>query len=355
MKLLVPFLILVIAAVIVVPQALYTVDETQYVVVTRFGEIQNIVRTPGLKVKAPFVDTANVLDKRILRIDVTPTSMPDQDNQFLEVDAYVRYRIEDPRKFIERLRSETNANATIQQIVIAALRDEVGRSTQPEIIGGRLIGIEEDRTTVEPLLNDQGIPTRAAIVARALSTANQVVKSAENDFGVDIVDIRIKRADFPGATEDNIFTRMRTERSVQAQRLRAEGEELYRQRIADVDRQVEIISAQADETANRLRGEGEGEAIRILAEALEQDPEFFAFRRSLAAYRAVLGGQTTLVLPADSDLFRYLQSSTGAGFSDSSDLDELGELFSLFGALAATDGEFSDESAADVPGDADGS
>ena len=350
MKLLVPFLILIIAAVIVVPQALYTVDETQYVVVTRFGEIQTIVRTPGLKVKAPFVDTANVLDKRILRIDVTPTSMPDQDNQFLEVDAYVRYRIEDPRKFIERLRSESNADSRIQQIVIAALRDEVGRSTQPEIIGGRLLGIEEDRTTVEPLLNDQGVPTRAAIVARALSTANEQVKSPENDFGVDIVDIRIKRADFPGATEDNIFTRMRTERSVQAQRLRAEGEELYRQRIADVDRQVEIISAQADEAANRLRGEGEGEAIRILAEALEQDPEFFAFRRSLAAYRTVLGGQTTLVLPANSDLFRYLQSASGASSSDGEDF--LGDIFGLVGALAES-GMMSEGS--EPSGDTDGS
>ena len=339
MKLLVPLLVLIIAAVIVVPQALYTVDETQFVVVTRFGEIQTVVRSPGLKVKAPFVDTANVLDKRILRIDVTPTSMPDQDNQFLEVDAYVRYRISDPRQFIERLRTESGANATIQQIVIAALRDEIGRSTQPQIIGGRLTGIEEDRTVVEPLVNDQGVPTRAAIVARALVTANEVVKS--ENFGVDIVDIRIKRADFPDATQENIFTRMRTERSVQSQALRAEGEELYRERIADVDRQVEIIAAQADETADRLRGEGEGEAISILAEALEQDPEFFAFRRSLEAYRTVLGAQTTLVLPADSDLFRYLQSSTGEG--SSGDEDSLEGLFGLFGSLleagAAMDGD----------------
>jgi membrane protease subunit HflC len=336
MKLLVPLLVLIIAAVIVVPQALYTVDETQFVVVTRFGEIQTVVRSPGLKVKAPFVDTANVLDKRILRIDVTPTSMPDQDNQFLEVDAYVRYRIADPRQFIERLRTESGANATIQQIVIAALRDEIGRSTQPQIIGGRLTGIEEDRTVVEPLVNEQGIPTRAAIVARALITANEVVKS--ENFGVDIVDIRIKRADFPDATQENIFTRMRTERSVQSQALRAEGEELYRERIANVDRQVEIIAAQADETADQLRGEGEGEAISILAEALEQDPEFFAFRRSLEAYRTVLGAQTTLVLPANSDLFRYLQSSTGT--ASGGDADGLGDLLGLVGSLFG-EGEFS--------------
>ena len=131
---------------------------------------------------------------------------------------------------------------------------------------------------------------------------------------------------------------------MQSQALRAEGEELYRERIADVDRQVEIIAAQADEAADRLRGEGEGEAIRILAEALEQDPEFFAFRRSLEAYRTVLGAQTTLVLPADSSLFRYLQSADGDTSSDGTDALE-----GLFGLI----GSFMEGAGAD--GDTDGS
>ena len=311
MKILIPFIVLIVAAIIVVPQALYTVDETESVVVTRFGEIRQIETVPGLKFKVPFVDVKNVLNDRVLRVDVTPTSMPDRDNQFLQMDAYVRYRIIDPRKFVEKLINEVNAEATIQQIVIAALRDEVGRSTQPEIIGGRLLGIEEDRTVVEPLLNADGVPTRAAIVGRALATADATVKSPENDFGVEIVDVRIKRADFPQATEENIFTRMRTERSVQAQKLRAEGEEIFRTRTADVDRQVEIISARADEASDRLRGEGEGEAISILAEALGADADFFAFRRSLEAYAVFLNGRTTLVLPADSPLFQFLQDPNG--------------------------------------------
>ena len=311
MKILIPFIVLIVATIIVVPQALYTVDETEFVVVTRFGEIRQIETVPGLKFKVPFVDVKNVLNDRVLRVDVTPTSMPDRDNQFLQMDAYVRYRIIDPRKFVEKLINEVNAEATIQQIVIAALRDEVGRSTQPEIIGGRLLGIEEDRTVVEPLLNADGVPTRAAIVGRALATADATVKSPENDFGVEIVDVRIKRADFPQATEENIFTRMRTERSVQAQKLRAEGEEIFRTRTANVDRQVEIISAGADEASDRLRGEGEGEAISILAEALGADADFFAFRRSLEAYAVFLNGRTTLVLPADSPLFQFLQDPNG--------------------------------------------
>ena len=199
MKLLVPFLILVIAAVIVVPQALYTVDETQYVVVTRFGEIQNIVRTPGLKVKAPFVDTANVLDKRILRIDVTPTSMPDQDNQFLEVDAYVPLPDRGPAASSSSacaVRATPPPRSSRSSSRRSATRWDAARSRRSSADGSSV-----SRRTAPPssrLLNDQGVATRAAIVARALTTANEVVKSPENDFGVDIVDIRIKRARLPG-------------------------------------------------------------------------------------------------------------------------------------------------------------
>ena len=308
MRTLIIVLALVIIAAVLGPQVLYTVDQTQYVVITRFGEITDVKISPGLKVKVPFIDTVNVLDKRVLRIDVTPTSMPDVDNQFLRMDAYVRYRIQDPRKFLEKLRDELTAESRIGAIVIAALRDEVGRSTQPEIIGGELLGIDEDRTVVRPLENENGVATRAVIVEAARVAADNTVKAPENDFGIEIVDVRIKRADFPQATEENIFTRMRTERSVQAQKLRAEGEEQFRTLVANVDRQVEIVAAEADQTADQLRGEGEGEAIRVLAGALEQDPDLFGFLRSLEAYEVFLKDNTTVVLPTNSDLFKFLQS-----------------------------------------------
>lgn len=312
MKLITGFFIAVIVfGVIGVLLSAYKVDETQHVVITRFGEIREVHSTPGLKFRAPFVDQVNVLDKRILRIDVPPTSMPDVDNQFLQMDAYVRYRILDPQKFLEKLRSEITAESRIGSIVIAALRDEIGRSTQPQIIGGELLGIEEDRTVVQPLTVDgssDGTPTRVAIVEAARASADETVKAQENDFGIEIVDLRIKRADFPQATEENIFNRMRTERAVQAGKLRAEGEEDFRTRVADVDRLVEIISAEADQKADQLRGEGEGQAIAILADALEEDEDLFSFLRSLEAYKVFLGQNTTVVLPSDSHLFRFLQS-----------------------------------------------
>ena len=313
MKLLIPLIVLIVGAVVVVPQALYTVDETQFIVVTRFGEIRSVEDKPGLHTKVPFVDIANVLDNRVLRIDVTPTSMPDVDNQFLTVDAYVRYQITNPRLFVENLRTQVNADGRIGDLVISALRGQIGRATQPDIIGGDLLGLNEDGlANVEPRLVD-GIATREAMVTAALDAANANAAEQGNDFGVRIVDVRIKRADFPEATEETIFTRMRTERSVQAQKLRAEGEEDFRTLTADVDRQVEIIAAEADESSDRLRGEGEGEAIRILAEALEADADLFAFRRSLEAYAVFLNSNTTLVLPANSPLFQFLQDPNGSG------------------------------------------
>ena len=135
-------------------------------------------------------------------------------------------------------------------------------------------------------------------------------------FGIDVVDVRIKRADFPASIVESVYTRMRSERQVQAERLRAEGEEQFLTKTADVDRQVENVSATADETASSLRGEGEAEAIRILAEALEADADLFAFRRSLQAYQTILGANSTLVLSANSPLFQFLQTpnvASGAG------------------------------------------
>ena len=149
-------------------QALYTVDQTQFVVVARLGEIIEVHRSPGLNLKVPFIDTVYRLDNRVLSIDVPPTSMPDVDGQFLLIDADVRYQITDPRKFIERLRDEMTASSRIRQIVIAELRNEVGLSTQAEIIGERLSGIEE--------------------AARANAAAR--VNAPENDFGIKIVEVR---------------------------------------------------------------------------------------------------------------------------------------------------------------------
>ena len=138
MRILAPLVVLIVAIAIVGPQTFYTVDETQYVVITRFGEVQRVIQSPGLNVKAPFIDQVNVIDSRILRVDVPPSSMPDVENQFLDIDAYARYRIIDPRSFREVLLNEINAASRISNIVVAELRAEIGQRNRTEIIGGRL-------------------------------------------------------------------------------------------------------------------------------------------------------------------------------------------------------------------------
>ena len=282
----------------------YAVDETEFVVITQFGEVKRSETTPGLKFKAP-IETVVRFDKRLLRIDVPAASMPDRDSQFLEIDAYVRYRIENPRLFLENLRDESTAGLRIGNLAISAIRDEVGTRDRRDVIGGEPVTLGDGTIIVDPRKTEEGIPTREAMLQKVLTDLRKRVDA--NQFGVTITDVRIKRADFPSAAENSVFDRMRSERDVQAQRLRAEGEEEYLTITADVNRQVRIISANAERDANILRGEGEAQAILILAEALDQNREFFAFRRSLEAYGAFLQEDTTLVLSSDNDLFRYLE------------------------------------------------
>lgn len=307
-NLLIPLLVLVLLVALVGSQALYTVDVTQYAVITRFGEVQRVNTTPGLAVKTPFIDTVVRFDNRLLHIDVPAASMPDKESQFLEIDAFVRYRITDPRKFLEKLRNEFTADSRIGNIATSEIRAEIGVRVREEIIGGRPIAQPDGTITVEPRTTEAGIATREAMMTLVRQRTNRTVNSPENDYGVEIVDVRLGGAEFPSAIEASVFQRMRTEREVQAQRLRAEGEQQYLTITASVDRRVTVIKAEADRDAQTTRGVGEAEAIRLLAEALEQDPEFYAFRRSLEAYQKFLAKGTTVVLSAESDLFRFLQS-----------------------------------------------
>lgn len=299
-------LVVVIALAIVGPQAFFTVDETQFALVTRFGDIRQVHTSPGLKAKVPFVDSVTVLDNRLLRTDVPPATIPDREQQFLVVDAYTRWRITNARRFREALLNERNADSRISAIVRAELREEIGKRTRPEIIGAVSSIGPEGLPVVDPVTTEEGVPIREALTQLVRDRADERVRSA--DLGIEIVDVRMKRADFPEATEASVFNRMRTEREVQAKKLRAEGEEEFREIKAEVDRAVAVIRAEANEQSARLRGEGQAEAIRILAEALEKDPELFEFLRTLESYQKVLNDRSTLVLSPDSELFKFLQS-----------------------------------------------
>ena len=302
--------VIVILALIVISQTLYVVQETEQVVVTRFGDVKSVHTSPGLYVKAPFVDTITSYDRRLLRIDAPPSQFLDRDINILEIDVYGRYLITDPRAFLQTLTTEDNARSILAQRINSSLRAEVAERSREEIIGG---DVELDESG-EPVTDDEGNSRVQATNSRTelLNDVKDAVQAnlaaEEPSFGVEMIDIRVKRADFPQEVAGRIFERMRSDREKISRRLRAEGEEEARTRRAAADREVEVILAAADRDSNRLRGDGEAQAISILAESLNKDPEFFSFRRSLEAYKEFLNQQTTVILSSESDIFKFLQS-----------------------------------------------
>ena len=300
--------VLVVLGLIVLRQSLYIVDETEQVIILRFNEVINTHQAPGLFVKAPFVDTVVTFDKRILRIDAPAASMPDKEKQNLRIDSYARYRIVDPVQFRKTLQTEINASSRLGDIVTSTLRDRVALRDRCEIIGSEPI-IDELGNPVE---DEEGLPlfegrdTRNQILAEVLAGVRSLTQ--DQDFGIEIIDVRIKRADFPESVTPSIFTRMRAERNRIATRFRAEGEEEDLKIRAVANRNREVILAEAEQRSNEIRGEGEAEAIKILAEALNRDPDFFAFRRSLEAYQRFLGDQDKIILSSEEDLFKFLSA-----------------------------------------------
>jgi len=303
--------VVIILAIITLTTGLYVVDETEQVVVTRFGDVRSVRTEPGLYAKAPFgVDSVTNYDKRLLRIDAPPDRFLDEDINILEIDVYGRFRINNPRQFLQTLTTEDNARRILAQRINSALRAVVANRTREEIIGGD-VELDEDG---EPVTDDednsrvQPTNSRTELLVEVLGRVQTDLAQEDPPFGVEMVDIRIKRADFPVEVAGRIFERMRSDREKISRRLRAEGEEEARTKRAAADREVEVILATADRDAARLRGDGEAQAISILAESLNKDPDFFSFRRSLEAYKTFLNQRTTVILSSEADIFKFLQS-----------------------------------------------
>ena len=284
MKILAGLIVLfAVLALIIGPQLFYVVDEGQVAILTRFGEVKATIINPGLNVKTPFVETVTYYQKRLLIFDAPAESMLTKDKKRLIIDVYARGKIIDPKLFRETVFTEARASSRAVDIISSELRVEIAKDDQIEIIA----------------VNREEIMNRV----------RDAVSPKVRQFGIEVIDLRIKRADFPDTIADSVYSRMQAERKRIADRERAQGAERDAEVRADVDRQTAIIRAEAERDAQITRGEGEAESIRIFAEALQQDPEFYAFQRSLQAYRVFLtGNNTTLVLPADSELFQFLQS-----------------------------------------------
>jgi len=266
--------------------ALFTVEQTQQAIVMQFGDPKRVIREAGLHVKVPFVQDAVYYDKRVLDLDPPTEEVILADRKRIMVDAFARYKIVDPLRFFQAVRTEAIFRDRVGKILNSGVRNALARYPLVDVLSEK----------------------REEIMA---SITSIMTEDAQN-FGIEVVDVRIGRTDLPPDISDNVYDRMRSEREREANQLRAEGEELKIKIVADADKQKTILLADANRTSKILVGEGDGERNRILGDAFGRDPEFFAFYRSMKAYRSALtGSDTNMVLSPDSDFFRFFGDQLG--------------------------------------------
>ncbi|HUU24735.1 MAG TPA: protease modulator HflC [Methyloceanibacter sp.] len=262
---------------------LYTVYQTQQALVLEFGKPKRLVTTPGLKYKIPFIQNVSFFDKRLLDLDSAPQEVIASDQKRLVVDAFARWRIVDPLLFYQTVSDERIARSQLGAFLEAALRRVLGAASFEDVVRDK----------------------RHALMQQITEQVNTEAKG----LGINVVDVRIKRADLPEANSLAIYRRMQTERQREAAEIRAEGEEASRRIRADADRQVTVVKANATGESERIRGTGDAEKNRIFADAFGKDPDFFAFYRSMQAYEGALqSSDTRMLLSPDSQFFQYFNN-----------------------------------------------
>jgi modulator of FtsH protease HflC len=279
-------LILLFVVLIVGYSLVFTVAQTEQVLLVRLGEPVRVVTEPGLNFKAPFIDTVISIDKRILDLENPSQEVIAFDRRRLVVDAFARYRIKNALRFYQSVGSIQAANIQLTTLLNASLRRVLGEATFIQIV------------------RDE----REALMVRI---RDQLDKEADG-YGIQVVDVRIRRADLPEQNSQAVYQRMQTERQREAAEFRAQGGQKAQEIRSNADREATVIVAEANSTAERVRGEGDGERNRLFAEAYGKDPDFFAFYRSMTAYENGLkSNDTRFLLRPDSEFFKYFGSSSG--------------------------------------------
>ncbi|ABB39741.1 HflC protein [Oleidesulfovibrio alaskensis G20] len=277
----VPALLAALIVIVAAVQSLYTVHQTEKAIVLQLGEPVGEVMGPGLHVKMPFIQNIIYLDARILEYDANPAEVLTSDKKALLLDNYARWRITDPLLFYRTVRTIRSAQARLDDIVYSQMRVFLGRYPLSEVISSK----------------------RSVIMEEVTKRSSELLK----DYGMEVVDVRIKRADLPPENQRAIFGRMRAERERQAKQYRSEGQEEATKIRSLADRERAVMLAEARRSAEVIKGDGEAEATRVYAAALQQAPEFYAFKRSLEAYEKSLKGKTRIIMSSDEDFFNYLQ------------------------------------------------
>ncbi len=273
-------IVLIVAILFLANLSLFIVDETKQAIVLQFGKPIRTISEPGLNMKLPFIQNVVFFEDRLLVYDAAPTEIITKDKKTLIVDNYARWKIVDPLKFLQSVRDLNGAQARLDDIIYSELRVDLGLFNMSEIVS----------------------EIRESIMGRVTKISNEKA----NTYGIEIVDVRIKRIDLPPENEKYIFDRMKAERERIAKQYRAEGQEESAKIIAETEREKTVILAEAYKTAQTLKGEGEAESVKIYAESFNQDPEFYKFYRTLESYRLTFIDKTTVLLSTDSEFLKYL-------------------------------------------------
>ena len=260
--------------------SLFTVKEINQAIVLQFGDPKKIISKPGLQVKIPFIQNVVFIDRRILSLDPAPEEVIASDQKRLIVDAYARFKIVDPLKFYISVGDERVARSRLATIINSRLRGVLGKQSLATLLS-------EDRSKQMDIIQSD-------------------VNNEAQNFGIQIIDVRIKRADLPQANSEAIYKRMQIEREREAKEFRAKGAEMAVTITSTADKEVTVLLANAKKQSEIMKGEGDGQRNKIFAQAFGKDPEFFAFYRAMQAYeKSLIGGDTSLILSPDSDFFKF--------------------------------------------------
>jgi len=276
--------VFLLVGLVALTQSLFIVPETEQVIVLRFGDPVRLYAEPGLRAKIPVLEQLKKFDKRVLNADPRPEEILLADQKRLVVDTFARYKIVDMLKFHQTLSTEAQALTRLNNLINSSVRSTLGNATLSDILTDKRVNV--------------------------MSAIKEQVNSSVQRFGLTIVDVRIGRADFPQQISKSIYDRMSSERDREAKEFRAQGKEMAQLITSKADKERSILLAEAERKAQVMRGEGDEEAIRVYADAYQKDPEFYAFYRSLEAYRDSLAGDdTTLVLSPKGEFFRFFDST----------------------------------------------
>jgi len=302
----IPIVILVLL--VIASMCLYIIPETQQVVITQFGQPKRVVSEAGLHFKKPILEQVNIFERRILEWDGKPTQVPTLDKRYIWVDSFARWRIADPLKFFQRIRNETSAHALLDDIINSEVRNQISN----QLLIDAIRSSNREMSLMAGLDGEQLAEITQVKVGRNEIIKNVLEKAgpAASEYGMELVDIQIKRINYVEQVRKAVYERMIVERKRIAAKYRSEGEGEMMDIMGKKEKEEKQILSEAYRGSQEIKGKADAEAIKIYADAYSKDPEFYSFLKTLESYEENLGKSSTVILSTDSDYLKYLKSPT---------------------------------------------